>query len=401
MNTRHIVSIALAAVAGVATVAGLSSPALAAAPSTAGRVLTLSPAHPDPSSAAGSSYFVHGVSPGTAWTGEVLVSNTNPTAIDAWVDPVDGITSTRTGAVYTARTAQAVGAAAWLKPSLRSVTIAAHTTTTVSFTVTVPLGTSAGDHLGGLAFESKQGSTSDGAVAITTVLRSVIAVQVTVPGPAEFQLHMYAATVAAVSTTGTSGIAVDMADAGGLLGKPQLEIVLDGPAGYHRAQTVKLDTMLPGDRISDELLWPDTLAPGDYHLSITEDGGGRHGTPFVTTARLATALLPVVPGKAAVVSPQSNSRTPDRLLIGAAVAVAALLVLIVVMVARARRRRCLHCQRSLRRRSLVAMTRLDEIGGCMSCAVKVHNADGASLCRACLRTHLRPRDEPARRRAAA
>jgi hypothetical protein len=37
---------------------------------------------------------------------------------------------------------------------------------------------------------------------------------------------------------------------------------------------LSLDTMLPGDRITDEILWPDALAPGDYTLSIREDGSG-------------------------------------------------------------------------------------------------------------------------------
>lgn len=213
---------------------------------------------------------------------------------------------------------------------------------------------------------------------------------------------MYAATVVAVSTTGTSGIALDMADVGGLLGKPQLEVVLDGPAGYHRAETLKLDTMLPGDRIHDELLWPDAPAPGDYRLSITEDGGGRHGAPFLPTTHLASALLPAPPGKAPVAPRQTaKSRLPDAVLIGSVVALALILAFVVGLAAHTRRRRCLHCQRPFRRASLVAIGKLDEIGGCMSCAVKVHNSGGASLCRDCLRSHLRPRHDGVRAQTAA
>jgi hypothetical protein len=65
-----------------------------------------------------------------------------------------------------------------------------------------------------------------------------------------------------------------------------------GPSSlYHREQTVQLDTMLPGDRIDDQLLWPDALAVGAYRLAITEDGSGRHGEAFTTTAHLGRRFV--------------------------------------------------------------------------------------------------------------
>ncbi len=75
----------------------------------------------------------------------------------------------------------------------------------------------------GVAFEDMQASTSGQAVGaaggITTVLRSVVAIQVRVPGPALFLLHVYSASLHPVAATGGSEISVDMADVGGLLGK--------------------------------------------------------------------------------------------------------------------------------------------------------------------------------------
>jgi hypothetical protein len=215
--------------------------------------------------------------------------------------------------------------------------------TTVMFTVTVPAGASVGDHLAGIAFESKQGCNSAG---ITTVLRSVVAVQVRVRGAAAFQLHLYSATLGPLSTTGTSGVTLDMEDVGGLLGKPQLEISIDGPAGYHRAERLRLDTMLPGDRIIDEILWPDVLGAGDYRLSVTEDGSGRHGAALVSTAHLTAAVHPLSPVTrsvtgAAAPTAASNS-SPAWILFGGLAGGAGAAAAAILLVASARRRRVAH-----------------------------------------------------------
>jgi Bacterial protein of unknown function (DUF916) len=339
MNPGNIVTVTLAATACVTAMVA-STVAARAAASPAGAILSVSPAHPDPLVASGNSYFVHGVAPGATWTDEVAVVNTSDYAINAWVDPVDGITSARTGAVYSARTIVGPGAGTWVRPHVSSVTVAAHTRTMVAFTVSVPAGAFPGDHLAGIAFESKQGSSSGGSVSITTVLRSVVAVQVRVPGRAAFRFRLFGATVSAVSVTGTSGIALDMEDVGGLLGKPQLEIALDGPAGYHRSESLKLDTMLPGDRITDEILWPDALGAGDYRLSVTEDGSGRHGTALVSTAHLAAALRPSAPGQMSVVTQAVAVNTfPAWILCGGIAAGAGVTALSILIVASARRRR--------------------------------------------------------------
>jgi hypothetical protein len=376
------------AAVAAAPLVGLAAPAPAA-----GAVLSVAPAKPDPTVPFGKSYFVHTAAPGSTWTETVAVVNTNAVGITAWVDAVDGITSIRTGAVYTARALAPLGAAAWVTPSASSVSVAPHGRTVISFTVHVPASATAGDHVAGIAFEDQQGTSgqaggSGGAAGITTVLRSVVAIQMRVPGPAVFLLHVFAASIHPVATAGGSGISVDMEDVGGLLGKPRLEVILDGPAGYHSAQTIQLDTMLPGDRITDELLWQGGLAPGDYRLSITEDGSSRQGVTFVTTSHLAAALRPSTPAQLRpdVVAAASGG-VLQLVVVGGAIAGVSILI-VGALAAAIRRRRCLHCNRSVRHGRLIMVTRLDEIGDCMRCAVVVHNAGAGRFCRDCLRTHL-------------
>jgi hypothetical protein len=342
VTPRTIVG-AARAIACVAAIVASTMPAHAAAATSPGAVLTVSPAHPDASVASGTAYFVHSLAPGGRWTDGVSVVNTTDSAISAWVDAADGITSIRTGAVYSARTVAVTRAGAWVRPHVASVTVAAHMQTTVMFTVTVPAGASAGDHLAGISFESKASASSAG---ITTVLRSVVAIDVQVPGAAAFQLHVYSATVGPLATTGTSGVTVDMTDVGGLLGTPQLDISIDGPAGYHHAESLRLDTMLPGDRIIDEFLWPDVLGAGDYRLSVTDDGSGRHGAAFVSTAHLAAVVQPSSPVTNSVTGAAAptvaSNRFPSWIVFGGLAGGAGAASLAILLVASARRRRVAH-----------------------------------------------------------
>jgi hypothetical protein len=311
---------------------------------TTAPVLSVAPAYPDASVPAGASYFVHTMSPGGTWSSAVAVVNTTAASITARVDAVDGITSVRTGAVYASRTVAAAGAALWITPSVSTIRVAALGRATVGFTVRVPLDASAGDHVGGIAFETEPAGSASAqpsrGVAVTTVLRAVVAVQVVVPGPASFQFHVYGASVRAVTSTGTSGLDIDMADLGGLLGKPHLVIALSGPSGYARSLAVQLDTMLPGDRITDEFQWPDALPAGDYRLSVTEDGSGRQGISFRTVSHLGAALRPLAPGAntvAPIVAHAGPSSAPP---VAIAVASACALALgLALMVAVVRRRR--------------------------------------------------------------
>jgi hypothetical protein len=111
-------------------------------------------------------------------------------------------------------------------------------------------------------------------------------------------------------------------------------------AGYHRTQSLTLDTMLPGDRITDEFLWPDALAPGDYRVSVTEDGSGRHGATFATTTRLAAEVHPATPALIPAVSPPaSHNGFPAWILLGGIAAGAGVTIPMILVIASARRRR--------------------------------------------------------------
>jgi hypothetical protein len=162
----------------------------------------------------------------------------------------------------------------------------------VAFTVQVPSDAAPGDHLAGLAFENAHPSTAGGNFAVTTVTRSVIGILVHVPGQASFHLHLDGAQIQDLAGGSGPSVVVTLGDDGGALGKPRISVTLDGPAGYHRTQDRLLDTILPGDTIPFPLLWPETLARGDYRVSVTGSEPGM-AAPVVlsTSVRLASQVL--------------------------------------------------------------------------------------------------------------
>lgn len=229
----------------------------------------LAPAHGDPSRPVTEAYFVLDVAAGQTASDAVVVGNTANVPADLLVYAVDGVTGVTSGAVYANRGDPPHGAGAWITAEASSMTVAPTRRSTVAFTVRVPAGTAPGDHLAGLAFENAHPSTSVGALAVTTVTRSVIGILIHVPGPSAFHLHIDRVEI--VQPLGGSGpsVVLTLGNGGGALGKPSLGITVDGPSGYHRFVYRQLDTVLPGDTIAYPVPLPDSLSPGDYRVEVT------------------------------------------------------------------------------------------------------------------------------------
>ena len=282
-RTSTVLAVALAA-ASVALGAG---PAAAA---SAGGI-SVRPGHADPNDTATRAYFKPTVAPGGTFVDFVAVTNTSDAPLDLLVSGVDGLTGATSGAVYANRQDPARKAGAWIRPAVARFTIAAHSERDVGFTVRVPAGTPPGDHLAGIAFENAHPQASSGNFAVTEVIRAVIGVQVRVPGPARFRVHVDGVQIHAAPGLGTASVVVTLGNDGGLLGKPSLSVTVNGLHGYHRAVVHQLDTVLPGDTIPFPLPWPDTLGTGDYSVIASVEGLGQSAS---TTA--AIHLGTAVPG---------------------------------------------------------------------------------------------------------
>ena len=144
-----------------------------------------------------------------------------------------------------------------------------------AFTVNVPAGTTAGDHLAGIAVENTMPTESSNGFAIKQILRSVIGVRVIVPGTATFIPKLSSLGIKQIGATGIGSVTVGLGNSGLQLAKPSLEVSLKGPSGYTRSITRVLDTVLPGDTITYPFAWPDILTKGSYDVTATLTGGGK------------------------------------------------------------------------------------------------------------------------------
>jgi hypothetical protein len=310
--------------------------------------LAVAPAHPDPAVPTSRTYFTLQMAPGSSADEQVRVTDTAGNPIDVLVNAVDGLTSTNSGAVYANRQDPVSKTGTWVTPSVSTLTVSPTSTQDVDFTVTVPPDATPGDHLAGIAFEDASPTTTGQGVQVTTVVRSVIGVLVQVPGPAAFDMSVSGASIQPLTAGNLPSIVVDLGDIGQKLGKPDLNVTLNGPDGYTHTVSRQLDTLLPGDSIAYPMPWPDSLPPGDYTITVSASGAGMAApVTYTTTDHLGAAL------QTATTTPHANVATHPAIapspaaampawvvpaLAGAGGLIALTVVVVVMFVVRIRRR---------------------------------------------------------------
>lgn len=253
-----------------AVIVGGSSAAFAQTAPTGG--FGAAPAHPDPADLATRAYFKPVLNAGGTASDELEVTSTSDTARQLLIYPVDGLTGQTSGAVYANRDTRTRKAGAWVTPSISALSLPPHGQQLVPFTVHAPADATAGDHLAGIAVEDANPTRSPGQFSVTEVFRTVVGVDITVPGPAAPSLHLGKLGLKALPGTGVAALSVSIGDNGHKLIKPLLRVSMRGPSGYRRTVTRNLDTILPGDTIAYPFLWPDGLARGSYHVAVRASG---------------------------------------------------------------------------------------------------------------------------------
>jgi hypothetical protein len=301
-DARHRTITVLAAALAAASIA--LGATVASAASAGG--ISLRPGHVDPNDLATRAFFKPTMERGSNYSDFVAVTNTSDSPLDLIASAVDGLTGVTSGAVYANRQDPVRKAGAWVQMATPQFTIAPHAERDIAFTVRVPPDAPPGDHLAGLAFENAHPQTSTGSFAVTEVIRSVMGVQVQVPGAAVFHVHVDGVEIQTAPGLGTASVVVTLGNDGLRLGKPSLTVTLDGPRAYHRSVTRQLDTILPGDTIPFPLAWPDTLPVGDYTVTAELSGGGQSAS---TTAhiRLGAVVQGAAPVSAQPAAPAHKS----------------------------------------------------------------------------------------------
>jgi hypothetical protein len=252
------------------------------------------PAHFNPDNPTTRAYFIRSVPRGGAFADSVIVTNSGAKAVTLRVYPVDGLTGATSGVVYGNRQDKLHGAGLWVTPATTTVTVPANSQLNVGFTLHVPNNATIGQHLAGLALEDVRAGKSAGRFSVTEVLRTVVGIEVTVPGPSLLHLNLESFAIAPIQGTTYPSVVINLANTGTNLCKPTLAVALTGPGGVQRA-TRRLDTVLPGSSIPYPFVWPHSLSAGNYTANITATGCGPrqvlHGTASLG-AKLVNSTVP-------------------------------------------------------------------------------------------------------------
>jgi hypothetical protein len=262
---------AISRLAAVLAIAGVVSPGAAAGASIGG--FSARPAHFNVAVPATRAYFIRTVRRGAGFKDQVIVVNSAAAPVTLWVSAVDGLTGVTSGAVYGDRGDTLRDAGLWVKPAVAKISVPARSRVSVPFSVRVPRTASPGDHLAGLALQNAQPRRTRGRFSITEIVRTVVGVEIKVPGPAQPQIALRHLSLAPLPGTSDPSLVVSLTSVGRRLCKPRLAVELSGPGGAQRAAR-QLDTILPGDSIPYPFAWPRALASGSYRAIVNATGCG-------------------------------------------------------------------------------------------------------------------------------
>lgn len=298
----------LVCLATAAAAVSVIVPAESSAASIGG--FSVRPARFNPGDAQTRAFFKPVVSAGRRFGDAVVVTNPGSAPVELDVYGVDGVTGVTSGAVYANRSDPLRGAGAWIRPSVTQLTVRPHTERQVTFTVDVPRSAAPGDHLAGIAIEGASPQRSAGKFSVTVVVRAVVGVLITVRGSAQPQLQLKGISLAPLPGTRVPSAVIALANTGGKLCKPTLEVTLSQSSAPAQTVTRQLDTILPGDEIRYPMQWSQPLAAGAYTATVL---ASHCGSPRTLSAGIdlghAITGNPAV-SQAAALRPQSTSGTP-------------------------------------------------------------------------------------------
>lgn len=311
----------------VTALAALTAALAAAAPTAAwgsGATFSIKPAAPTETG-----YFVFKGQPGQTVRGAVRVLNVGSTAGRTSLYAVDATTGQTSGAVYRSRQESRRDVGAWVKLVRGSVNLAPGQSRVVPFSVQIPAGTSAGQHLGGIVAQRSMGkanpasSGKGGAFKVRIQELSVLAVQVNVPGAERARMTLTG--IKAGNQPGHQSVLLGIGNTGNVLVKGHGTLKIVGKGGQvAQRSNFDLDTFVPDTHIDFPVyIQGKALVPGHYRGTASIVYRGRSLTrtfPFaITTAQTAQVF-----GTPAAEQTPIDSSSDDKTLLYILVAVSVL-----------------------------------------------------------------------------
>lgn len=224
-------------------------------------------------------YFVVAGSPGKTFTQSVALRNDSDSQLELRLGAVDADTAQMGGSSFAIESDKPVQMATWITLDKTSVSLAAKTSLTVPFRITVPAHAVSGVHLAGISVlvPAAKDATVDAAgkagASVTVQSRRVIAVQVNLPGPADPELVITGVAPVARPDGLYLQVAVDNKGRGMTKGEGVVTLAADG---FERKFSI--DTFVPGTSIAYPIKWTDKALDGDHPAHVEIRYGDRVAT---------------------------------------------------------------------------------------------------------------------------
>jgi WxL interacting protein linking bacterial and host surfaces len=283
-------------------------------------------------------FYAFDAAPGSSTTQTVVVRNDRARAIVAHVESVDAYTGASTGANYDPPGTEPSKTGTWVVVATPEVTLQPGEQRRVDFTVHVPADAKPGVYLAGISASVPQAPTAatttanqkGAAFKVTLEAQRLIAVQITVPGPASPKLVVTGAR--ATATPDGVALLIGIANRGNAFARGSGSIKV---ADTNLEQRFTVNTFVPGTAIEYRVPWTKDVVPGNHAVSVLlRYGNGRQSAWNGSVAINQTTQAKLQSDLAKNRLP-SDHGLPVTLLAGAAVAVLACLAGVLVL----RRRR--------------------------------------------------------------
>ncbi|MBA2447698.1 MAG: DUF916 domain-containing protein [Chloroflexi bacterium] len=218
------------------------------------------------------SYFTLTMSPGESRDLTVQLANAGSETVRTRTYPADAYTIINGGFGAKLDEEPTSGVTTWLSYPAATLELAARTATDRAFVVKVPADAKPGEYITSLVIQNADpvaGATEEGSgsIAFRQVIRQVIAVAITVPGPRTPALRFGGATHRTVAEN--SSVAVAVQNTGNVRLKPAGEFVVNEAAGKELSRVpIEMDSFYAGTETFVELPFGQRLNPGDYTASL-------------------------------------------------------------------------------------------------------------------------------------
>jgi hypothetical protein len=219
-------------------------------------------------------YYVFHARAGAIAQGRVRIANLGDRTGTVQLSAVDAATGATTGAVYGVAPRGPIGVGAWTWLSRTRVKLAPRTSTIIRFSVRVPAGTAAGDHLGGIVAEDAHqpvaAKSADGRrFRIHVRSQTIVAVEMRVPGPRRPSLALTG--LRAGGQNGRQALLLGVRNDGNVLVKGRGRLVVTDAHG-RRVQDARfpIDTFVAGTAIALPIAVARKALPAGRYRAVAE-----------------------------------------------------------------------------------------------------------------------------------